>query len=205
MVRYSEVQYEKNLIINSRTLAYKGIFREDELFSAINRVLEERGYEKREKKTEEVVTEGGRRTYVELRPFKELSNYIVLQIKMKITLDNVTGKIEEFEGQKKKFQQGDVTIVFDSWELTDYQTRWGMKPFVYFIKGFINKYVYAFPIEAGSKGVLAGDTAFMYGTIKKLLNSYKLEVGKGPKEEDIHRQMEEDVRKEMESIEKGGE
>ena len=205
MVRYSEVQYEKNLIINGRALTYKGIFREDELFSAINRVLEERGYEKREKKTEEVVTEGGRRTYVELRPFKELSNYIVLQIKMKITLDNVTGKIEEVNGEKKKFQQGDVHIVFDAWELTDYQSRWGMKPFVYFMKGFINKYVYTMPIEAGSKGVLAGDTAFIYGAIKKMLNAYKLEVGKGPKEEDIRRQMEEDVKKEMESIEKEGE
>ena len=203
MVRYSEVQYEKNLIINGRTLTYKGIFREDELFSAINRALEERGYEKREKKTEEVVTEGGRKTYVELRPFKELSNYIVLQIKMKITLDNVTGKIEEVNGEKKKFQQGDVHIVFDAWELTDYQNRWGMKPLVYFVKGFIKKYVYAMPIEAGSKGVLSGDTAFIYGTIKKMLNAYKLEVGKGPKEEDIRRQMEEDVKREMESIERG--
>ncbi len=203
MVRYSEVQYEKNLIINGRTLTYKGIFREDELFSAINRALEERSYEKREKKTEEVVTESGRRTYVELRPFKELSNYIVLQIKMKITLDNVTGKVEEFNGEKKKFQQGDVTIVFDSWVLTDYQNRWGMKPLVYFVKGFINKYVYAWPIEAGSKGELSGDTAFIYGTIRKLLNSYKLELGRGPKEEDIRRQMEEEVKREMESIEKG--
>ena len=58
-----ETNFERNLIINNRELAYKGIFRVAELFSTINRALEEKGYTKREKKTEEIVTESGRQTF----------------------------------------------------------------------------------------------------------------------------------------------
>ena len=58
----------KELIINARELKYHGIFHPRDLFAAINRALEGRGYTKREKKTEELVTEFGRGTFVELRP-----------------------------------------------------------------------------------------------------------------------------------------
>ena len=61
---------EKNLIINNRELNYKGIFRADELFTLINRALQAKGYDKREKRTEEIVAEGGKKTSIELRPFK---------------------------------------------------------------------------------------------------------------------------------------
>ena len=66
---------EKNLIINGREFNYQGIFRMDQIFSTINRCLEEKGYQKREKKSEELVVEQGRKIIVELRPYKEVSNY----------------------------------------------------------------------------------------------------------------------------------
>ncbi|MBT4935615.1 hypothetical protein HOL21_02545 [Candidatus Woesearchaeota archaeon] len=187
--------YEKNLVINNRELVYKGIFRADELFSTINRALEQRGYTKREKKTEETVTEAGRRTYVELRPFKVINNYAELLIKIKITLDNITETVEEFNNEKRKFQKGDVQMYIDAWLLTDYQSRWGMKPFVWFMKGVINKFVYRWPQEAGFPGQLSEDTAYVYAQIKRILNSYKFDVGKVIREEDVRQQIAEDIQK----------
>lgn len=184
---------EKNLVVNNRELIYKGIFKADELFSVINQALEKRGYEKREKKTEELVREEGRKTYIELRPYKVMTNYVTLMIKIKIDLDGITEAVEEIKGEKRKFQQGDVKIVFDAWSLTDYENRWGMKPWAFFLKAFINKFIFNFPTETGFTGLLVGDTAFVYAQIMKLLKSYKYEAGKVVKEEDVIKSVEEDI------------
>ncbi len=199
-----EPYFEKNLIINHREFKYKGIFRVDELFSAINRALEERGYEKREKRSEEVVTEEGRKSYIELRPFKVMSNYVTLMIKIHIELERITEITEVLKGEKKLFQQGEVTLYFDAWSLTDYKGRWGMRPWTYFLKGMINKFIYKYPTESGFTGELVGDTAVIYARIKKLFNSYKVEVGKAPSEEEIRKQVEEEIRLEIEEGEKEG-
>jgi len=195
MVQLFGPSFEKNLIINNRELKYKGIFRADELFTTINSALTARGYTKREKRTEEDVSESGRQTYVELRPYKEKGTYTVLTIKIKITLDNVTEIIKDVNG-KRKFQEGDIQILFDSWLLTDYENRWGMKPFVYFVRSVINKYLYAWPLEGSFPGELAGDTAYIYAHIKKLLRSYH-EPGKALiKEEEVVKKVAEEISEE---------
>ncbi len=195
--------FEKYLVINNRELNYKGIFRFDQLVSVINEAIEARGYEKSEKASEELVQEEGRKTYIELRPFKDFTSYARLLIKIRMTIDFVKEKVEVVEGRKVKFDQGDIHIAFDSWLLTDYRDRWGMKPWLYFLKMFINKYVYRWPLEKSFHGQVASDTAYIYGMIKKLLNAYKLEIGRIiPEEENIRKQVTEDVRKEVEKAER---
>ena len=152
-----DIHYERELVINGREIKYKGIFRYDELFRLINDTLVNRGYDKQEKKSEELVTEKGRRTYVELRPYKIKSNYITLMIKIKIILDKVTETVKEYESGKKKFQQGDVNIIFDSWILSDYRNRWGSKPFIFFWKGIIRKLLYRWPLEDSFKNELVNN------------------------------------------------
>lgn len=192
-----EHYYEKNLIINNRQLLHKGIFRVEDLFQTINKSLQERGYEKREKKSEELVTEEGRRTFVELRPFKVKANYAMFMIAMRILLNNITETVQEVHGERRKFQRGDVTITFDSWVLTDYQQRWVMKPVVYFLKGMINKYLYKFPLEAGLPQELAGDTAHVYAEVKKLFASYVDTEGKRVvSEKEVLKSIEAEMKKE---------
>ena len=194
---------QKNLVVNNKILTYKGIFHADELFSTINRALEARGYEKREKKTEDVVTEDGRRTFIELRPSKSKTSYAKLMIKLRITLNNVTDTVEEFEGQKRKFDLGDIEIAFDSWVLTDYEERWGGKAWVFFLKGMINKFVYKWPLEGSFPGELVSDTAYIYAQIKKLLNSYKGEVGKKMySDTEIAKDVQKDVAAEIKGMKK---
>jgi hypothetical protein len=161
--------------------------------SIINRALESKGYEKREKKTEEIVTEHGRKTEIELRPFKEKTDYVQYMIKLRITLDKVTETIKDINGGSKKFQKGEILINFDAWLLTDYHQRWQMKPWLYFIKGIFNKFIYKLPLEASFKGEIAGDTAYIYAQIKKLLNSYKHEAGTFVKEEEVMLKVAEEI------------
>ena len=190
-----EPHYEKNLIINNRELKYKGIFRMNDLFHALNKALDERGYQKREKRTEELVTEEGKRTFLELRPFKQVTDYITLMIKLRITFDHVTEMVQVVDGEKKKFQQGDVRISFDGWILTDYESRWQMKPLVYFMKGMLNKYLYKSPLEGKIPGTLIADTAYVYVQAQKLLQSYKSEAGKVVGEDEVIKAMQQEMEK----------
>lgn len=190
--------YETNLIINNRELKYSGIFRAEELFSAVNRALEERGYTKQEKKMEELVTEDGKKSYIELRPIKIKTNYTFFMLKIKIYLDSVTEVIETVSEEKKKFHKGDITMVFDAWLYTDYEARWGERPLVYFLRAIINKFLYKFPLEGSFPGELTKDTAHVYVAVKKLLNAYKGEVGRRVREEDVVQQMMTEIGKELE-------
>ncbi|NQV91649.1 hypothetical protein HQ489_04190 [Candidatus Woesearchaeota archaeon] len=200
-----QLHNEKDLVVNNKELLYKGIFRSDEIFHVINQAIEEKGYEKREKRSEELVAEAGKQSYIELRPFKEFTDYMTFMIKIKIIFDKVTETTEEINGLPRKFQNGDIKIVFDSWLLGDYQNRWGMQPWVYFVKGLINKYIYTFPLESGFKGNLSRDTAYIYAQIKKQLDSYKFESGKVVKEKDVIEQIAEEfgVRDEQEIKDEG--
>ncbi len=188
---------EKNLIINNREITYIGIFRVDELFSTINQLITDKGYSKNEKKSEEMVTEKGRKIYVELRPKKNKTNYVDLTIKIKIYLDNITEIVETIDNEKRMFQKGNVRIVFDSWTETDHEHRWGIKPNVFFWKGLINKYIYKMPLEASFTDELMQDTAYIYAKLKTFFNTYKMETKTFVKEEDIKKAMEEEVRKEV--------
>ena len=186
-------RYERDLIINNRELNYKGIFRFPELISTINKVISERGYEKNEKKSEELVTQDGKRTLIELRPFKQKTNYVMLMIKIRLILNSVTEIDQEVAGTTHKFSQGDILVVFDSWLLTDYYKRWGLQPLVFFLKGIINKYIYTWPLEGGLPGELKSDTAAIYAAIKKLLNSYKHEVDGKVSEQDVMQDVAKDI------------
>ena len=192
---FSLHHYERELVINNRQLHYKGIFRVNELFKTINDALHHRNYHPHEKKSEEVVTEEGKKFYLELRPKKSVTNYAKLLIKIKLSLDNVTEVPEVVDGDKHLFQKGTMNIVFDAWVLTEYDHRWGMKPFVYFVKGLINKFFYKWPLEDALPGTVSEDTAYVFSAIKKLLKSYKKEVGTFTSEEAVMKEIEGDILK----------
>lgn len=181
---------EANLVINNRELNYKGIFRASDLFQTINRLLLERDFVKNEKKTEEVNTEEGRRSYIELRPTKVKSGYITLQVRIKITMDRVTSVVEEVNGVPTRFEKGDIDISFDGWVKTDYSGRWTQHPWVYFMKGIINKFVYPFKLEQKYASEIFVDVAYIYGGIRNLLNSYSGKSSKPISEEDVKKQVE---------------
>jgi len=167
---------EKNLIINNREITYKGIFRVHDLFKVINEGLTKLNYQKQEKKTEEIVTAEGRKTYLELRPFKVKSEFMTLMLKIRINLDKVTEVTKKVDNIPRTFQQGEITVRFDAWSITDYGKRWGMKPWFYFFKAVINKYFYNYHLDSDFIGEMGGDVAYLGRQIKSLLSLYKYQV-----------------------------
>src|SRR3989338_505032 len=191
-----DTTYEKTLVINNREIKHSGVFYIEELFNLVNKCLVERGYNKQEKKSEETVSPEGRKIYIELRPFKDKTNYIHLVIKIKFYFEGIKDVVKTIEGEKKSLQEGKASIVFDAWYMTDWQARWNLTPFVYFMKALVNKFLYSYPQEGNAKGELSSDTAYIVGQIKTLLHHYKSPLEAHPGEEEVRRVAEEEMGKE---------
>lgn len=190
---------ETDLVVDAKELRYKGIFRVDELFKVINKSVEIKGYSKNEKRSEEVVTEAGRRIFLELRPKKEVGPGAFLLIKIRITLDSLTEKIELVSGQKRNVHHGDVLIVFDGWLETKYEDRYHQAPIRFFIKGLINKYIYPILPEGKYKGEVISDINFIESELLKSLKVFRKgdEESKQTYEYIVKKEIEEDVGKSM--------
>ncbi len=186
---------ENTLVINHRELNYKGIFRSEDVFRLINKVLAQKGYAKNEKRSEEVNTDEGRRFLVELRPSKSKTTYLKLEMRMRITFDNVTSVVEEREHGKERFEVGTVHIIFDGWVKTDYQNRWTQNPYSFFLKAWIHKYVYRFKLDDQYSGEIFSDTAYMYGQLRALFDSYVPKAAPKGHEKDVMKDVELDVEK----------
>ena len=180
-----ETHYEGNLLINNRELKHKGLFIVDEVFQTLNRALEEQGYTKREKKTEETLTAHGRQTLIELRPYKEKTNYVLLMQKIRINIHTEKETVSDIKGYKQKFQEGEITFIFDAWMLTDNENRWGMRPLFFFAKSMIHKFLYPLPLEEGFRDEVVSDTAHIYTQLRKLFHSYQPAQEALPSEEDV--------------------
>jgi hypothetical protein len=174
---------ESNLIIDNKEFRYSGIFSVTELLNKVNELIDQLGYQRFEKKSEEKITSKGREFFIELRPYKDKTNYVRLMIKIKLHLTNVTDVEKEVGGMKKTFQQGNVHLVLDAWSLTDYESRWGMKPFTYFLKAVINKFIYKFPMEEQFMSEIGSDGMALYYGIVDFLQNYVYEQGLEKKEE----------------------
>lgn len=194
-----DTHYEKELVVDNKEFHYEGIFRYDELFRTIALAIQEKGYTKREKRTEENVTPEGKSTYVELRPYKIKTNYAVLMIKVKVQTSNVKDIMQDVHGEMRNMQKGKLDILYEAWVLTDYESRWGMKPVVYFLKSVINKYLYTFPLEAGFKGEAIGDAHFIFNKVKDLTRSYAAREETFPPEEDVIKAMRKEFKEEKKS------
>ena len=184
--------FERNLVVNNKELKHSGKFNPEEIFSTINRALKARGYEKREKKTEEMVSSEERSNYIELRPIKEKKENVALMIKIKIRFKNAREVIKEVAGYKRKFLEGEVSIVFDSWILTDFQHHIRMQPLAYFLEAVINKFIYKVSPQPKLASEVTEDTAFIYGQLKRLFNAYTGKIESRISEEEVRKKMEEE-------------
>ena len=187
--------FERNLVINNKELKYSGIYNPNDIFNTINKALKTKGYEKREKRTEELVSSEQRDNYIELRPIKVKSEITSLMIKIKIRYKNTKETIKEINGVKRKFLQGDVSIVFDAWVLTDFEHHIMMSPMIYFLRAFVNKFIHKISFQANLTSEVMEDTAFIYGQLKKLFKEYDGKIGEKVKEEEVRRKVEEEIGK----------
>ena len=162
---------EKRHVIDGLELHYDGIFDLKELLTAIDKYTHERGYGKSEKRRQEIVKEEGKIFSMELRPTKIKTEYYSLMIKIRINITNLEEvEITKGKGKRKtKMNKGNISMLFDAWENTDYMHRWEKKPIFYFLMILANKYWKMFHIGK-FQGELVEDTHYIHKNITAFLN-----------------------------------
>lgn len=156
-------------IIDGKTLEYEGLFEPRELYTVIDQLFKQHGFDKNEFKNSEHVYKDSKQLEMDLRPYKKLSDYVKVEIKIIIIAKDLKHVEIDNKGIKKKMYNGHVQVTFYSYLITDYENSWEMKPFYYFMRMFIDKFIYRNPISE-AKNELITLTQEAYDEIRSYLN-----------------------------------
>lgn len=132
---------ERYTVIDKRPLVFEGYFRPQELFQIIRKFLGERGYFPLEAKNFEEVLEHGRQITVELRPFKQISDYAKQEMVLRITMFRLREETIEIDGAKRKYHKGKVEFLCDANLATDLKSKWDGSGWLYLFRVIHDKFI----------------------------------------------------------------
>ena len=163
---------EKKLVLDHLTLEYNGLFDCNELYRLIDAYLAEKKYDKFEKRNIEQVTPSGKHIELELNPWKTVTDYTKLWMKITILMTNVKEVEVEKDGVKVKLNQGNVHIVFDGYVETDKENKWEGTPLFMFFRTIVDKYVIKRYVQSWENEITE-DIMHLHAQIKGFLNLYR--------------------------------
>lgn len=133
---------EKKIVYQDKFVSFEGLFNLKELFRTIVKWFNEHGYDMFENKNFEEVYEEGKKVMFELIPYKKVTDYYKLEIRVWAVLENLKEVEVELKGVKQKLLKGRVNFTFDAILVSDYENRWEGKPAYYFYRALIDKFIY---------------------------------------------------------------
>ena len=163
---------EKYTVVDKLRLTYEGIFNISELYKLIDNLQRARWYDKNDLRNIEKVRPEGKYVEIEMYPWRKISDYARSRIRMRFIMTDIKDVEVERDGVKAKMQQGRIHAVFDGYLETDYENRWEQKPIFYFLRGVVDKFIYAHYTE-GYKSIVKDDVNHFYSQIKAFLNLYR--------------------------------
>jgi hypothetical protein len=168
---------EKKAVISGLSLKYLGLFDMKEFYSIIERWLKDMGYDKDDYTHEYNVFEEGKVIKIELRPYRSVSDYVKLYMKINIVANNLKDVIVKIDEKDTQLQDGNVSVVFAGFVITDYEKRWVSNALSYFFRVIIDKYLYSGYIRNFEK-LMMEDINLLYEELSSYLNLNKYRFGK---------------------------
>lgn len=163
---------EKKIVVENVQLNYKGLFSVKDLYRVIDSFFKEKDWDKRETRNNEFVSPEGKYLELWLEPFRKVSDYAKLIIRIQIIIKDLKEVLVEKEGQKKKMNKGDVKFIIDGFLETDYENRWEGKPEYIFIRTLFDKFVYRRHTQE-FEAQLVEEVEELKATLKSFLNLYR--------------------------------
>jgi len=133
---------EIKTLIDGKSLAYEGVFSLNELYKLLDKWFKDHGYEKQEIKNWEDVTENEKQIVLEVIPYKKVSDYARIDIRIFSIFSKITETELTKDSIKLKMNKGRAEFYFDAYVVTDYEDKWETKPIFYFIKNIFDKFIY---------------------------------------------------------------
>ncbi len=163
---------EVRIIVDGLSLNYEGLFNVKDFYMMIDRFFWEKGYDKREINNLEKVEPEGKYIELELQPYKKLSDYAKIIIRIFIRMFDIKEVEIEVDGKKVKVNQGRLEILLDGFLETDYEGRWESKPSFVFIRTVFDKFI--FKTYVGKhEGLLESEVNQLKTQMKSFLNLYR--------------------------------
>lgn len=151
---------------------YTGPLEIQEFYALLDHFFRNNHYDKNEKKHYEKRTEDERYIEMLLEPFKTVANEVKLKIYLEIYMRNIKDIEYKVKGKKRTVQQADMSIRFRAFVIKTYPSVWEIRPFLFFIRVFIDRMIYNTHFSHFSKEV-ANDTLNLKNNIKNFLNLYQ--------------------------------
>lgn len=133
---------EIKTLIDGKSLSYEGVFNIKELYRLIDKWFKDHGYEKQEIKNWEDVTENEKQVVLEIIPYKKVSDYARIDVRIFMIFSKLTETVIEKDNIKFNMTKGKAEFYFDAYVVTDYENKWETRPIFYFMKNIFDKFIY---------------------------------------------------------------
>ncbi|MBD3209222.1 hypothetical protein GF367_02275 [Candidatus Woesearchaeota archaeon] len=133
---------ETKTLVWLKPLKYSGLIDMKGVYKTMDKWFAENHYDKVERRNNEHVSEEGRQIVLELVPYKKITDYAQIQIRVYAEMLNLKEEVVERNGLKHKYHRGDLFFSFDCFLITDYEEHWETKATYYFIRTLVDKFVY---------------------------------------------------------------
>ncbi|PIN74038.1 hypothetical protein COV20_02925 [Candidatus Woesearchaeota archaeon CG10_big_fil_rev_8_21_14_0_10_45_16] len=163
---------DRHLVVDHLKFSYEGLFNSAELYNLIATWFYEKTWDWYEKINQEQVTLQGKQIRIVLEPWKSVSDYHKITMKIHLQMIDVKEVEVEHEGKKLHLNHGVVRIVFDGFVVSDRKGRWNGSPFKWFVAFMAEKYFFKEHYHKFEVWIKS-DLDDLYNKIKNYLNVYK--------------------------------
>ncbi len=163
---------EKRIVVEGMNLEYEGLFRFNDLYLVMEQWLKEKGYDKDDRKNYEQVLKTGRDIRLDLWPWKTITDYAKIQLKIIIHVKEMKDVVVKKDERDVKMNQGKVSINFNGFLITDIKDKWEGKPVFYFLRMVFDRWVYRTNTDKLA-GAVGDEVDQLYNLAKSHLNMYR--------------------------------
>ena len=163
---------ETKIVIDNLSLNYEGLFSAKEYYRLVDSFMQEKNYNKKEVLNTEKVESSGKFIEMEVEPYKKVSDYAKIVIRVRTKMFNVKEVEVEKDGHKLTLNQGKVNILIDGILQTDYENRWTNRPFWIFLRTIYDKFIYKTYIDQFDNEVMR-DVNQLHTQLKAFFNLYR--------------------------------
>ncbi len=163
---------EKTLVIDHLKLGYEGLFNPAELYNIVASFFYEKGWDWLEKMNEEVITPEGKNIRIIFEPWKNISDYYRITVRIKLNCVNLKDVEVEPEGKVVRLTHGIIRMTFDAYVISDRLEKWSGNPFYWLVALLADKYFFRNHYEK-AEAWITSDVDDLHNKIKNYLNVFK--------------------------------
>lgn len=145
---------EKKIVVDGLRFSYNGPFDIIEFYKEVEKWMQENGMEKEVKKKLEIVEEKGKKIEWLVECWKMAMAQAKVVVRLRALFTDVTEVELKKDKAKRKLNQGKVLITIDGFLETDFSHHWTTKPWYYFMRGIIDKFIWPVWLDKYDKQVI---------------------------------------------------